>query len=171
MSVTTVQPPKPPRRVIGAGGKLFVIVSLLAVAQIAVAATDPTPAQPPGHITGLGGIFVRSKDPKALSAWYRDVLGIPMEVWGGATLKYDAPGHPPVIAWSAFKQTTKYMDPSTREFMLNFAVDNMDAFIARLKSKGVTILKQDDSDPSGRFAWLLDPDGTKIELWQPKAAH
>jgi predicted enzyme related to lactoylglutathione lyase len=61
------------------------------------------------------------------------------------------------------------MAPSTREFMMNFAVDDMDAIIARLEAKGVTILKRNDSDPYGRFAWILDPDGTKIELWQPKA--
>jgi predicted enzyme related to lactoylglutathione lyase len=59
--------------------------------------------------------------------------------------------------------------PSTREFMLDFAVDDLDAIIARLQSKGVTILKRDDTDPDGRFAWILDPDGTKIELWQPKS--
>jgi predicted enzyme related to lactoylglutathione lyase len=60
------------------------------------------------------------------------------------------------------------MAPSAREFMLDFAVDDMDAFIARLKSRHVDILKRDDSDPTGRFAWIMDPDGTKIELWQPK---
>jgi len=64
---------------------------------------------------------------------------------------------------------SKYLAPSGREFMLDFAVDDMDAFLARLKAKGVPILKRDDSDPSGKFAWLLDPDGTKIELWQPRA--
>jgi catechol 2,3-dioxygenase-like lactoylglutathione lyase family enzyme len=122
-----------------------------------------------GHVTGLGGIFVRSPDPKALAAWYRDVLGMPIEAWGGAALKYDAPNHPPVLAWNAVRTQSTYLAPSTREFMLDFAVDDMDAIIRRLKDKGVAILKQDDSDPSGRFAWLLDPDGTKIELWQPKA--
>jgi catechol 2,3-dioxygenase-like lactoylglutathione lyase family enzyme len=126
-------------------------------------------AQPAGHITGIGGIFVRSKDPKALAAWYKDVLGIPIEAYGGATLRYDAPGHPPAAVWSAFKLDTTYMAPSTRAFMIGFAVDDLDAFVARLKGKGVAILKQDDADPSGRFAWILDPDGTKIELWQPKS--
>jgi predicted enzyme related to lactoylglutathione lyase len=121
-----------------------------------------------GHVTGLGGIFVKSKDPKALAAWYHDVLGMTLQPWGGAMLRYDAPLHPPVIAWTALPGKTKYMAPSTREFMLDFGVDDMDAMIARLSAKGVTILKRDDSDPSGRFAWILDPDGTKIELWQPK---
>ena len=126
-------------------------------------------AQPTGRITGVGGIFLKSKDPKALAAWYRDVLGIAVEPWGGAMLRYDAPGHPPMVVWNAFPSTSDYMAPSTREFMINFAVDDLDAFVAKLKAKGVTILKRDDTDPTGKFAWILDPDGTKIELWQPKA--
>jgi len=125
-------------------------------------------AEPAGRITGVGGIFIKSKDPKALAAWYRDVLGVAIEPWGGAMLSYDAPGHPPVLVWSAFPAATDHFAPSTREFMLNFAVDDLDAFLARLKAKGVAVLKQDDS-PEGRFAWIVDPDGTKIELWQPKA--
>lgn len=127
-------------------------------------------AEPPGRITGVGGIFFRSKDPKALMAWYRDVLGIRLEAWGGAAMAYDAPGHPPVMIVNAFDQATDYMDPSKREFMLDFAVDDLSAFLDRLKAKGVTVLKRDDSDPGGDFAWIVDPDGTKIELWQPKAA-
>jgi catechol 2,3-dioxygenase-like lactoylglutathione lyase family enzyme len=126
-------------------------------------------ADPVGHVTGVGGVFVRSKDPKALSAWYRDILGITLEPWGGASLRYDAPGHPPVVVWSPFPQATDYMAPSTREFMIDFAVDDLNAILARLKEKGVPVIKRDDSDPNGSFAWIMDPDGTKIELWQPKA--
>ncbi|MEO8927050.1 MAG: VOC family protein [Caulobacteraceae bacterium] len=126
-------------------------------------------ADPPGHITGVGGIFFKSRDPKALAAWYRDVLGIALEPWGGAMLRYDAPRHPPFVVWNAFPQTTDYMAPSTREFMIDFAVDDLDACLIKLKAKGVPVLKRDDSDPSGRFAWIVDPDGTKIELWQPGA--
>jgi predicted enzyme related to lactoylglutathione lyase len=126
-------------------------------------------AEPAGRITGLGGVFVKSKDPAALSAWYRDVLGVEIKPWGGAKFSYDAPGHPPALAWSAFAQTSDHMAPSTREFMLNFAVDDMDAFLKRITAKGVSVLKRDNDDPFGKFAWILDPDGTKIELWQPKA--
>lgn len=107
-----------------------------------------------------------SKDPEALGAWYRDVLGVPLESWGGATFSYDAPGHPSVAVWNAFPQGESYLEPSRRDFMLNFAVDDLDAFLARLEAKGVAILKRDDSDPNGKFAWILDPDGTKIEFWQ-----
>ncbi len=125
-------------------------------------------AAPVGHVTGVGGVFVKSKDPKALARWYRDVLGIPVEPWGGAMLGYDAPGHPPVVVWNAFPGATDYMAPSTREFMIDFAVDDLDAYLTRLKAKGVVVLKRDDTDPTGKFAWILDPDGTKIEFWQPK---
>jgi len=126
-------------------------------------------AQPVGRITGVGGIFVKSKDPKALARWYRDVLGIPLEKWGGAMLSNDAPGRPPVVVWNAFPSTTDYMGPSTREFMIDFAVDDLDAYLTRLSEKGVTVLKREDGGPTGKFAWIVDPDGTKIELWQPRA--
>ncbi|MXP25389.1 VOC family protein [Altererythrobacter indicus] len=124
--------------------------------------------EPQGRITGVGGIFFKSKDPAALMAWYRDVLGITLETWGGALLPYNAPKHPPVLTLNAFDETTDYLAPSEREFMLNFAVDDLPAFLERLKAKGVTTLKIDTSDPSGSFAWIVDPDGTKIELWEPK---
>jgi catechol 2,3-dioxygenase-like lactoylglutathione lyase family enzyme len=128
-------------------------------------------AQTAGHITGVGGVFVTSKDPKALSKWYRDVLGFDVKAWGGAMLRYDAPGHPPMVIWSPFPPGNDEMAPSKREFMINLAVDDMDAFIARLTAKGVPILKRDDTDPNGKFAWIMDPDGTKIELWQPKPGN
>ena len=127
----------------------------------------PAMAESAGRITGLGGVFFKSKDPKALSAWYRDVLGLDVASWGGAMLRYDAPGHPPMAVWSPFSANSSEMAGSTREFMINFAVDDMDAFLARLTAKGVTILKR-EQDATGSFAWILDPDGTKIEFWQPK---
>jgi predicted enzyme related to lactoylglutathione lyase len=84
-------------------------------------------------------------------------------------LHYDAPDHPPVAVWNAFPESTDYFAPSTREFMIDFAVDDLDAFLARLAAKGIKPLKRDDSGGDGHFAWIVDPDGTKIELWQPKA--
>ena len=142
--------------------------TLFWAAVAAVVVSSAAMADEPGRITGVGGVFVTSKDPKALAAWYRDVLGIHVESWGGAMLRYDAPGHPAMVVWNAFGQGGDYLKPSTREFMINFAVDDLDAFIGRIEAKGVKVLKRDDSDPSGRFAWIMDPDGTKIELWQPK---
>ena len=147
--------------------RTWVSFAALAASIFMLPATAATAADPPGHITGIGGIFVVSKNPKALAAWYRDVLGISLEPWGGAKFRYDATGHPPVAVWNAFREGSSYLAPSQREFMLDFAVDDLDAFLARLKAKGVTIIKRDDSGPTGKFAWILDPDGTKIELWQP----
>ena len=145
-------------------GRTFAGLVLLAALALPVASAG---AQDVGHVTGVGGIFVKSKDPKALAAWYRDVLGIKVESWGGAMLRYDAPGHPPMVVWSPFSEKSDEMAGSTREFMINLAVDDMDAFVKRITAKGVTILKR-EADATGKFAWILDPDGTKIELWQPQ---
>ena len=125
-------------------------------------------AEQVGHVTGVGGVFVKSKDPETLSEWYKEVLGLDVKPWGGAALPFDAPGHPPKVSWAAFPASSDHMSPSTREFMINFAVDDMDAIMARLTAHGVPIVKRDDNDDFGRFAWIQDPDGTKIELWQPK---
>lgn len=144
----------------------WLALGLLASMAHSPAMAAPAPA---GRITGMGGVFVSSKDPKALAIWYRDVLGIKLETWGGAILHYDAPDHPPVLVWNAYPVGDSYAAPSKREFMIDFAVDDMDAFVKRLQDKGVAILKRDDTGPTGKFAWILDPDGTKIELWQPKA--
>jgi catechol 2,3-dioxygenase-like lactoylglutathione lyase family enzyme len=126
------------------------------------------PAEPAGHITGIGGVFIKAKDPKALAAWYRDVLGMPLAAWGGAALRLDAPGHPPAAGWSAFPASSSYFAPSTTPFMINYAVDDMDALVARMHAKGVEVLKRQDDDANGRFAWVLDPEGNKVELWEPK---
>lgn len=143
----------------------------LFITGIAAAAFCPSSmvhAEPAGRITGVGGVFVTSKDPKALARWYNEKLGIHLEAWGGAILRYDAPGHPPMALWNAMPEDSDEIAPSHRDFMINFAVDDLDAFAARLATEKVTILKR-EADSTGKFAWILDPDGTKIELWQPVA--
>ena len=132
---------------------------------------EAAPVDSAGHITGVGGVFFKAKDPKALAAWYRDVLGMPVEAWGGAALHYDAAKHPPAAAWSVFSSSTKYFAPSEGNFMINYTVDDMDAIVARLQAKEVAIVKRTDDDANGRFAWILDPEGNKIELWEPKRAQ
>ena len=127
-------------------------------------------ADSPGHVTGIGGVFIKARDPKALAAWYRDMLGLPLQPWGGAALRYDAAGHPPAAAWSAFAASSSDFAPSTSEFMINYAVDDLDAILARLHEKGVEPLRRADDDQNGRFAWVMDPEGHKVELWQPKKA-
>ena len=118
------------------------------------------------RITGVGGIFFKSPDPKKLSAWYHDMLGIELTEWGGAMLRYDAPDHPPFVIWNPFPADSKYYEPSKRDFMINFAVDDLDAMLKALEAKGVKALGR-QNESYGLFAWIMDPDGTKIELWQP----
>jgi predicted enzyme related to lactoylglutathione lyase len=101
-----------------------------------------------------------------MSAWYRDVLRLDINPWGGAKLSYAAPAHPPVAVWSALPKDSDELKPSTRDPMLNLAVDDVDAFVARLTAKGVPILRR-DHDAFGKYACILDPAGAKIELWQP----
>jgi len=154
-------------KLMGADMSIRILWALCLFSPLLGAAAEPTSAEPAGHITGVGGLFFKAKDPKVLAAWYRDVLGLPVQAWGGAVLRYDAPLHPPALVWNALPASTNYFAPSTSGFMINYAVDDMDAFIARLNAKGVQVLKRND-DATGRFAWLLDPEGNKIELWQPK---
>lgn len=118
------------------------------------------------RITAIGGVFFRSPDPKALTAWYRDTLGLSTEDWGGALISSEGSG-PPHGVWAPFNANSEYFKPSTREFMINFAVDDLDGFLAGLEAKGVAIHGRQEMEGMGKFAWILDPDGTKIELWEP----
>lgn len=119
------------------------------------------------RITAIGGVFFHSPDPKALAAWYRDTLGLKVEDWGGAMIGADDSG-PGYGVWSPFNKETGHFEPSTREFMINFAVDDLDAFAAGLEAKGVEVQGRQQMEGMGKFAWILDPDGTKIELWEPE---
>ena len=119
------------------------------------------------RITGIGGIFIKSRDPKALGAWYRDKLGMAIEDWGGALLKH-SPQSPDTATWTPFDQGTKHFAPSTREVMINFAVDDLDAFLKEIEARGVKVEGRMEDDFMGKFAWILDPDGTKLEFWEPK---
>jgi catechol 2,3-dioxygenase-like lactoylglutathione lyase family enzyme len=121
------------------------------------------------RITAFGGVFFHSPDPKALAEWYREKLGFEIADWGGAMIKAASDG-PPHSVWAPFDKTTGYFKPSSREFMINFAVDDLSVFVAQLESRGVKIMGREDMEGVGSFAWILDPDGTKIELWQPAKA-
>lgn len=117
-------------------------------------------------ITGLGGIMFRSTNPQQLLQWYREVLGINVEDWGGAVFSLEkSPADYQV--WSVLPDSTKYIEPSTSPFMVNFVVDKLEEFLVEIRSKGADILGGPESNDYGTFAWVLDPDGNKIELWQP----
>jgi catechol 2,3-dioxygenase-like lactoylglutathione lyase family enzyme len=115
------------------------------------------------QVTGIGGIFYKVADPDATRAWYRETLGIGGE-WGAMFpfKKDDAEGF---SLLTPFKSDTEYFGPSGEPFMINLRVDDRDAMIEELKGKGVEILGTQDED-YGKFAWILDPDGVKVELWQ-----
>ncbi len=141
-------------------------IGVLAVAAAVVCSAPPVAASSSlGRVTGIGGVIVVSKNPRSLAAWYRDMLGIAFEPWGGAMFHYDAPGHPPYTVWSSFPSGAKEFAHSHRDFMLNLSVDDLDALCARLRAKGVLIYER-QSTPYGKFASVVDPDGTTIELWE-----
>jgi len=117
-------------------------------------------------VTGLGGIFYKVPDPAKTQAWYQEMLGIGGE-WGASFRWHDESDEDPYSLLSPFKESTDYFDPSTAGFMINLRVDDLDGMIAMLEGKGIGILGRQDED-YGNFAWILDCDGIKIELWQQK---
>lgn len=125
------------------------------------------------RVTGIGGVFLKSKDPGALSAWYERHLGLPVQPWGGAVFtwrKDEAPSEQGMTLWTPFAADTGYFAPSPREFMLNLRVDDLDAVLEALRAEGVAVLDRREDSEYGRFGYVVDPDGTLIELWQPPAA-
>ncbi|MGD9589525.1 MAG: VOC family protein [Pyrinomonadaceae bacterium] len=121
-------------------------------------------------VTGIGGVFFKStNDHKALSAWYAKHLGLELEPWGGAILKWpdDKADDGGLTVWNAAAGDTKWFSPSDSSFMINYRVDNMDEMIEQLSAAGIEIIQGPESHENGKFAWIMDPDGNKIELWEP----
>src|ERR1041385_2516717 len=120
------------------------------------------------RVTGIGGIFIKAKDPHAMYAWYEKHLGIQRDPTAQSGIfewrEKDSDDEGQTI-WSLFKQDSKYFDPSTSQVMINYRVEDMDAVLSALHAEGIEILGRDDAD-YGRFAWIMDPEGNKIELWQ-----
>ncbi|HET8898466.1 MAG TPA: VOC family protein [Rhodanobacteraceae bacterium] len=124
------------------------------------------------RVTGIGGIFFKSPNPAALSAWYREHLGLDLTDWGGAIFHWGgADSAPGVTVWSPFADDSDAMAPSAARFMINFRVDDLDALLAALRDEGCQVLERTESSEQGKFGWVLDPDGNKIELWQPPAGR
>jgi len=123
----------------------------------------------PGRIIGIGGIFFKSPDHQALRAWYQEKLGI-QDDGNGAMFKWSQGEADHVTVWSVFPGHTDYFNPSKAGFMINYIVDDMDAFLAKCAANGVAIDPKREDHEYGRFAWIFDPDGNKIELWQPPSS-
>lgn len=121
-------------------------------------------------ITGIGGIFFKSTSGREkLAAWYKENLGVPLEAWGGAVFRWpDDPAEDKgLTVWHVADKETKWFSPSQASFMINYRVDNLDEMLLHLKKNGVQIVQGPESHENGKFAWILDLDGNKVELWEP----
>lgn len=122
------------------------------------------------RVTGIGGVFFKSRgDHTALANWYQKHLGIPLEPWGGAVLRWpdDKAEDKGLTVWSVAKSDTKWFAPSDASFMINYRVDDLDELLTSLRAAGVEVLGGPESAENGKFAWIADPDGNKVELWEP----
>jgi catechol 2,3-dioxygenase-like lactoylglutathione lyase family enzyme len=121
-------------------------------------------------ITGIGGVFFKSKSGSAaLAAWYRKHLGMALEDFGGAVLKWpdDKAEDKGLTVWHVADADSEWFSPSNSSFMINYRVDNLNELIAQLRADDVAIVGGPESHENGKFAWILDPDGNKVELWEP----
>lgn len=121
-------------------------------------------------VMGIGGIFFKTtQDHKALAAWYHKHLGMPLEDWGGAILRWpeDHGEDQGITVWHVAAKETEWFSPSGSNFMINYRVDHLDEMISQLKAAGVPVVKGPESHENGKFAWIMDPDGNKVELWEP----
>ena len=124
------------------------------------------------RVTGIGGIFFKSQNPDNLRQWYREHLGVDSDGGNGASFLWreaDKPDQEGVTIWSAFPHDTRYFDPSSAPFMINYRVADLDWLLAQLRTEGVTIDPKIEDTEYGRFAWIMDPEGNRIELWERPA--
>jgi predicted enzyme related to lactoylglutathione lyase len=121
-------------------------------------------------VTGIGGIFFKSKDPKAINEWYKTHLGFDTSPYGTSFewREIDDSNKKGLTQWNPFIENTKYFEPSTKDFMINYRVENLDALVEQLKSEGVTIVDKIEDSEYGKFVHILDIEGNKIQLWEPK---
>ncbi len=120
-------------------------------------------------VTGIGGIFFKSKDPKAINEWYKTNLGFETSPYGTnfEWRESEDSTKKGTTVWNPFKDDTKYFDPSTKDFMINYRVENLEALVEELKKADVTIVDKIETYDYGKFVHIMDPEGNKIELWEP----
>ncbi len=122
------------------------------------------------RVVGIGGIFFKARDPDALRAWYRDHLGLAIADWGGVAfepMSASPAGRQGTTVWSVFPAQTSYFEPSTSPFMINYRVEDLDAVLASLRAEGCHVDERVESSEFGRFGWVSDPEGNRLELWEP----
>ncbi len=122
------------------------------------------------RVTGIGGIFFKAKNAPALQAWYKVHLGIDVQDWGGTAFNWaDSDGKPTggTTVWSVASRESDSFAPSTASFMINYRVEDLYAVVTALKAEGCNVLDKIDDSEYGKFAWVIDPEGNKVELWQP----
>jgi len=122
------------------------------------------------RVTGLGGMFFKSADPGSLRSWYADHLGVEFGEWGGFAFEWRERERPDEIGytiWGPFSEDTRYFSPSELPYMFNFRVGDLERLLELLREEGVEIVGELEQHPNGSFAWILDPEGRKIELWEP----
>ena len=122
------------------------------------------------RVRGVGGVFFKSENPEALRAWYARHLGIVSEGDSGTMFPWhqpDSPSKEDITAWSVFPASTKYFGTSKSNFMLNYVVDDLHATLKALREEGVWVDPKVDEHEYGKFGWIMDPDGNRIELWEP----
>jgi len=130
----------------------------------------PPREAPMKRVTGIGGIFFHARDPVALRAWYKEHLGIDVQAWGGATFEWvDRAGNPTrgTTAWLIDAAGNDHFAPSSAPFMINYRVENLDALLKALRAEGCNVLEKTEESEYGKFGWVVDPEGNKVELWQP----
>jgi predicted enzyme related to lactoylglutathione lyase len=121
-------------------------------------------------VTGIGGVFLKTKsDKNSLVEWYRKHLGMTLEPWGGVVLRWpdDKAEDKGLTVWHVAAKDSQWFSPSDSSFMINYRVDNLDELIAQLRADGIEIIQGPESAENGKFAWIMDPDGNKVELWEP----
>lgn len=126
------------------------------------------------RVTGIGGIFFKAKDAPALQAWYKRHLGIDVQPWGGAAFTWtDADGKPAggTTIWSVSADDAEQFAPGTARFMVNYRVADLHGLMQALKAEGCNVLDKIDDSEYGKFGWVIDPEGNKVELWQPPAGQ
>ena len=122
------------------------------------------------RVTGIGGVFFKAKDPKALQAWYKEHLGVDVQPWGGAAFDWvdgEGKAYAGTTAWNIASLESDQFAPSTAPFMVNYRVDDLHALVKALKAEGCNVLEKIDESEYGKFGWVIDPEGNKVELWQP----